>query len=82
LTLSLRYAILDTVKQGARMNDNVTWAWYHDGGNPLVGEYREEDGTTRVLELDKDFTLGESLDMINDFIEEANRVAYINNMKG
>jgi len=50
------------------MYNNVDWKWYHDGGNPLVGQYTEGN-TTTVLELDKDFTLGEALDMIDEFNE-------------
>lgn len=50
------------------MDNDIDWQWYHDGGNPLVGEYTEGN-TIRVLELDKDFTLGEALDMIDEFNE-------------
>jgi hypothetical protein len=52
------------------MQDKVTWKWYHDGGNPLVGEY-VEGNTIRVLEIDKDFDLGETLDAIENFNNEA-----------
>lgn len=50
------------------MYNNVDWEWYHDGGNPLVGQFRNGN-FFRVLELDKDFTLGEALDMIDEFNE-------------
>ena len=48
------------------MQDKVTWKWYHDGGSPLQGEY-VEGNTIRVLEIDKDFELGETLDAIEEF---------------
>jgi len=51
--------------------DNVTWKWYHNNENPLIGEF-VDGNTIRVLELDKDFTLGEALDLIGDFNLEAN----------
>jgi hypothetical protein len=57
--------------KGAIMTDNVDWQWYHDGSNPLVGQF-VEGNYIRVLELDKDFTLGEALDMIEEFNTLAN----------
>ena len=51
-------------------SEAVTWQWFQDGGSPLVGEFNYSEGTA-VLELDKDFTVGEALEMISEFHQRA-----------
>lgn len=52
------------------ISELVAWSWYHDGGSPLIGTYTIGN-STMVLELDKDFTVGEALEMIESFVIQA-----------